>query len=119
MTPGGPRKTSRKSRKPRVRSSISSEWLKYEPSGDDWIAMEAAIGEPIKAELRASIIHIVQSYFRVQPFEANAPFLNDVLNRLKLIRQTAQKLHRALDLSWDDNLIQPVRIQLDEDFACH
>jgi hypothetical protein len=109
-----PRKTLRKSRNSRVRSSISSEWLNYEPSRDDWIAMEVAIQRPINCGLRDEIVEIVQCYFRVQTFEANAPFVKDVLERLNSIRQTVQKLQQTLDFSLGDSVIENVRIQLEQ-----
>ena len=90
------RKSSRKSRRLRVQVSASSEWQQFEPSHQDWLSMEAAIGRPVADDLRAEIVKIVQKYFRMQPFEANAPFLDDVLKHLRAVTKSAKQLKGAL-----------------------
>jgi hypothetical protein len=109
-------KSSRKSRKPRVRSSISSEWLIFAPTDNDWVTLEAAIGKQIEQNLRAEIDQIVQRYFRNQPFEVNAPFLADVLKRLTAIKRAAEQLQAALGASQPNNEINIVRAHLAPDF---
>jgi hypothetical protein len=105
-------KSSRKSRKPRVRSSISSEWLIFELSDSDWVILETAIGERIEQNLRIKIRQIVQRYFRNQPFEVNAPFLADVLKRLTAIKKAALQLQAVLDASQPNNELDIVRAHL-------
>jgi hypothetical protein len=112
-------KSSRRSRKPRVSTSISAELLKYEPSADDWIEMERAIARPIQSDLRSETIVIVQRYFRTQSFETNAPFLDDVLKRLSLIARATEQLQKVLDASNSDNIVDIVRAQIEQAFEGH
>jgi hypothetical protein len=112
-------KSSRKSRRPRINASISSDWLIYETSTDDWIRLERAIGKQISESLRIKIVQIVQRYFRIQPFEANAPFLDDVLKRLNLIEHAVQQLQFQLDASGNDSVVDIIRAQLDQNLSKH
>jgi hypothetical protein len=111
-------KSLRRSRKPRLRSSISSEWLKYEPSDNDWVQMEGAIGKPFPVNLRSETVKIIQRYFQIQPFEANAPFLEDGLRRIDLIVRAAEQLQSALDAN-NDPVVVHVRAQLEQEFGSH
>jgi hypothetical protein len=109
-------KSSRRSRKPRVRSSVASEWLIFEPTDNDWSILEGAIGKQIEKNLRNKIHQLVQRFFRIQPFEVNAPFLADVLKRLTAIKRAAQQLQTALGASEPDNEINIVRAHLAQGF---
>jgi hypothetical protein len=110
---GSAPKSTRKSRKPRVRTSISSEWLEYTPTDDDWTEMEIAIGRPINSDVRSETIRIVQQYFRAQPFETNAPFLEEVLAGLDAIARAAGQLQKAL--AAESSVIDIIRAQIDQD----
>ena len=107
-----PPKSSRKSRRRRINIGFSSEWQTFEPTDHDWIVMEKAIGQKLTAEVRFETTKIVQRYFKVQPFEKSAPFLDDVLKRMEIITKAIANLQKALGEGGLDNLSDIVRAQL-------
>jgi hypothetical protein len=78
--------------------------------------MEKAIGNKLSSEMRSEIQKIVQQYFKVQPLEKSAPFLDDVLKRLEVLQKAIVNLQDALGEGGVD-LIDIVRAQLAQGFT--
>lgn len=75
---------------------MSSTKYVFLPDDGDWTSLERSIGRSIAQPLREKISNIVQQHFAHQPFETNAPFLDDVLSRLLQIKEAANIFRKEL-----------------------
>ncbi|UTD29348.1 hypothetical protein [Bradyrhizobium sp. WD16] len=82
----------RKSRRLRLPYSIG--WRRdqaFEPKPEDWQRIEAAYGHELAPALREEIVAHVEKYFRGQPGEENAPFVDDALAYLNRLEKSGKK----------------------------
>jgi hypothetical protein len=69
--------STRKSRRARLPSSSYGGRKRFTPSNELWRRMEKAMGASFDAMARHDLIHSVDAYFAMQPFEGAAPFANE------------------------------------------
>jgi hypothetical protein len=89
-------KTARKTRRRRIAISMA-EPREYEPTDDEWSALEEALGNlNLDVEIRGQIRTIVSRYFLEHDLEQKAPCFNDVLKRITKIKRAAEELQGLL-----------------------
>ncbi len=92
MSSTGKRGNRRKSRRLRLPYSIG--WRRdqaFEPKQEDWQRIESAYGYELAPALRDEIVAHVEKYFRGQPGEEDAPFVDDALAYLRRLEKAGTK----------------------------
>jgi hypothetical protein len=77
-------------------SSGSGPEPTFEPSSEQWAGIEAAYGQKLPFEYRSKIIQIINEYFRFEPSERNAPFVEDAVRWLNKICDCSESLFHSL-----------------------
>jgi hypothetical protein len=87
----------RKSRRLRLNiSSGSGSDIHFTPEPIDWERIERAYGHSLTPDDREAITALVENYFRWQPSEAKAPYLDDALAYLNRLEKAGQNFWRML-----------------------
>ena len=86
----------RKSRRRRLPTSGGSWDDEFEPTNADWARIEIAYGFPLPDADRKELIDIVRSHLMWEPFERNAPFVDDAEEWLENVTLTAKKFFNTL-----------------------
>lgn len=85
----------RKSRRQRLPISSAGAWPEFEPSATDWERILAAYPY-LDADDRAQIVALANEYLKDEPFERNAPFLDDAMKWIRKTRKAAKEFHERL-----------------------
>lgn len=85
----------RKSRRKRLPISSAGGWPKFEPSESDWTRIAAAYPY-LDADDRPQIVALANEFLKLEPFERNAPFLDDAMKWLRKARKAAKEFHEIL-----------------------
>lgn len=85
----------RKSVRRRLPTSSGSWGTEFAPTDDEWFRIERAYGRAIDGETRARIINVVKDYLLHEPFERNAPFVDDAIGWLDKVEGAAATFWRA------------------------
>lgn len=89
------RGTMRKSVRKRLPTSGGSWGAEFAPTEDEWLLIERAYGRTIDGETRARIVDAVKDYLLNEPFERNAPFVEDAIAWLDKVERAAATFWRA------------------------
>ena len=89
------RGTMRKSVRKRLPTSGGSWGTEFAPTKDEWLLIERAYGRTIDRETRAQIVGAVKDYLLHEPFERNAPFVDDAIAWLDKVEGAAATFWRA------------------------
>lgn len=87
----------RKSRQKRVPHSFGSwQTTHFEPRDEDWGSIEGALGSPLDSKARRELVVLVNRYFDWEPFEINAPFVNDAREYLEKIERAGTEFWQSM-----------------------
>ena len=96
MTKSSPKKgTIRKSRRRRLPTSSGTWGMDFAPSDFDWRKIENAYGRAWDGEARGEIVALVKEYLLYEPFERNAPFVDDALTWISRVERHARAFWNA------------------------
>ena len=69
--------------------------MDFAPSDSDWRKIENAYGRAWDGEARGEIVALVKEYLLYEPFERNAPFVDDALTWISRVERHARAFWNA------------------------
>jgi hypothetical protein len=89
----------RKSRRRRLGGATYRGTPQFKPTEAEWKSVEEAYGTSLRLTQKGELTKIVTDYFRNEPFETAAPFVDDTLSYLLSVTGSAREFLRALQFT--------------------
>lgn len=90
----------RRSRRKRLPISSAGSWPEFEPTENDWARIAAAYPY-LNQDDRAQIVALANEFLYWEPFERNAPYLDDAMEWIRNARMAAKEFHEILGVGGD------------------